>query len=135
MVYEKNKSPKFSKEEIMKTRLYFLDNLRTFLIFMVVLYHASIVFQPGFEGKWIVSDPIKSKSIGLIGLYGDIFGMFILFFISGYFVPHSIKSKTPWAFIKSKFKKIIIPWFVAIITLIPAYKAIFLYSRGLAPEE
>lgn len=119
----------------MKDRLYFLDNLRTFMIFMVVLYHSSIVFQSGFEGKWIVSDPIKSKSIGLIGLYGDLFGMFILFFISGYFIPISIKNKSSWTFIKSKIKKIIIPWFIAVITLIPAYKIIFLYSRGLPQEE
>jgi hypothetical protein len=46
---------------------------------MVVLYHSSIVFQSGFEGEWIVSDPLKSKSIRLIGLYGDLFGMFMLF--------------------------------------------------------
>ena len=119
----------------MKQRIYFLDNLRTFMIFMVVLYHSSIVFQPGFEGEWIVSDPMKSKSIGLIGLYGDLFGMFILFFISGYFIPISVKNKSPWAFVKSKFKIIIIPWFIAVITLIPAYKVIFLYSRGLPQEE
>ncbi len=119
----------------MKHRIYFLDNLRTFMIFMVVLYHSSIVFQSGFEGEWIVSDPMKSKSIGLIGLYGDLFGMFILFFISGYFIPISVKNKSSWAFVKSKFKKIITPWFIAVITLIPAYKVIFLYSRGLPQEE
>jgi peptidoglycan/LPS O-acetylase OafA/YrhL len=119
----------------MKNRIYFLDNLRTFLIFLVVLYHSSIVFQAGFEESWIVSDPMKSKSIGLIGLYVNLFVMFTLFFISGYFIPASLKNKSTWSFIKVKFKKIIIPWVIAVFTLIPAYKIIFLYSRGLPQEE
>ncbi len=119
----------------MKTRIHFLDNLRSFLIFMVVLYHASIVFQPGFENDWIVSDNIKSNFIGLIGLYGDTFAMFLLFFISGFFMPNSIYNKSISVIILTKFKRIMIPWLVAVLTLIPAYKAIFLYSRGLPQEE
>jgi len=119
----------------MRSRLYFLDNLRTFLIFTVVLYHAAIVYQPGWEDIWLVSDAQKSNSIGLIGLYVDLFCMFLMFFISGYFIPQSIINKSPWTFIKSKINRIMIPWLMAVVTLIPAYKALFLYSRGLPHEE
>jgi len=119
----------------MKTRIYFLDNLRTFLIFLVVLLHAGIVYEPILENIWIVSDPTKNSSIGLVRMYLDIFVMFILFFISGYFIPVSLKSKNTRDFLKSKFKRIILPWIIAIFTLIPAYKAIFLFSRGLPQEE
>jgi surface polysaccharide O-acyltransferase-like enzyme len=38
-------------------------------------------------------------------------------------------------FIIAKFKRIMIPWIVAVFALIPAYKYIFLYSRGLPQEE
>ncbi len=119
----------------MKTRIYFLDNLRTFLILLVVVLHAGIVYEPILENTWIVSDPVKANSIGLIRMYLDIFVMFILFFISGYFIPNSLKNKTDWAFLASKFKRIMLPWMVAVLTMIPAYKAIFLYSRGLPQEE
>ena len=119
----------------MKTRIYFLDNLRTFLIFLVVLLHAGIVYEPILESIWIVSDPVKNSSIGLVRMYLDIFVMFSLFFISGYFIPYSVKSKNARDFLKSKFKRIMLPWIVAVFTLIPAYKAIFLYSRGLPREE
>ena len=119
----------------MKTRLYFLDNLRTVLIFFVVMYHAAIVYQNGFETSWIVSDPVKSKSIGMLGLILDNFIMFTIFFISGYFIPNSIKNKTSWSFLKSKVKRIAIPWILAILTLIPLYKVLFLYSRGLSQES
>ena len=40
----------------MKARIYFLDHLRTFAIFLVVLIHAGIVYEPILENAWIVSD-------------------------------------------------------------------------------
>lgn len=119
----------------MKTRIYFLDNLRTFLIFLVVLLHAGISYSYGMDSFWVVIDPNKSEPIGLINMYLDLFVMFIMFFISGYFIPASVGDKDSWEFIKSKFKRIMIPWMIAVFTLIPAYKALFLLSRGLPQEE
>jgi len=119
----------------MKTRIYFLDNLRTFLIFLVILLHSGLVYEHVLQNTWIVVDPVKSNNIGLIRMYLDLFVMFTIFFISGYFVRYSANSKTAWDFVKSKFKRIMVPWAIAILTLIPAYKAIFLYSRGLPQEE
>lgn len=119
----------------MKTRIYFLDNLRTVLIFLVVLLHAGLVYEPVLENVWIVIDPVQNSSIGLIRMYLDLFVMFTLFFISGYFIPNSLKNKNAWGFLKSKFNRIMLPWIIAVFTLIPAYKAIFLYSRGLPQEE
>lgn len=119
----------------MKSRIHFLDNLRTFLIFLVILYHAAFVYQSALQTNWIVIDPVKSDSLGLVGMYIDLFVMFILFFISGYFIPNSIRNHNSWGLLKSKFKRIMVPWMVAVFTLIPAYKAIFLYSRGLPQEE
>lgn len=119
----------------MKTRIYFLDHLRTLMIFLVVVLHAGLVYEYVLENTWIVVDPIKANSIGIIRLYLDLFVMFIIFFISGYLVPVSLKSKTSIEFLKSKMKRLLIPWTVAVFTLIPAYKFIFLYSRGLPQEE
>jgi surface polysaccharide O-acyltransferase-like enzyme len=118
----------------MKTRILFLDNLRTFLIFLVIMLHAGMTYQSGFDAFWIVSDPEKSNSLALVGMYIDIFVMFTMFFISGYFVYSSLNSNSAASFLASKFKRIVIPWLLAVITLIPAYKIIFLYSRGL-PQE
>ena len=119
----------------MKTRVYFLDNLRTFLILLVVILHAGMTYEQGFDAFWIVSDPTKWNPIALVRLYLDLFVMFMLFFISGYFIPHSLKHKSSWEFIKSKFKRIMIPWIIAVFTLIPAYKILFLYSRGIPQES
>jgi fucose 4-O-acetylase-like acetyltransferase len=119
----------------MKKRIYFLDNLRTFLIFLVVIIHSGIVYEAILENTWIVVDPAKNNAIGLIRMYLDIFVMFALFFIAGYFIPQSVRAKSTLNFVKSKFKRILLPWIVAVFTLIPAYKFIFLFSRGLPQEE
>jgi len=119
----------------MRTRIYFLDNLRTFLILLVVVLHAGMIYESGFDSFWIVSDPAKWNPIGLLRLYLDLFVMFIIFFISGYFIPDSLKSKSSGEFLISKFKRIMIPWIIAVFILIPAYKFIFLFARGLPQEE
>ena len=119
----------------MKTRIHFLDNLRTFLIFLVILYHAGFTYQSIMQSNWIVIDSQQSDLLGLIGLYIDIFVMALMFFISGYFIPNSLNGKTSMQYAKSKFKRIVVPWMVAVVTMIPIYKMIFLYSRGLPQEE
>jgi fucose 4-O-acetylase-like acetyltransferase len=134
--YQKTSDFGFPKKlNKMKARIYFLDNLRTFLIFLVIVLHAGLVYESVLQNSWIVSDPIKNESIGLIRMYLDKFIMFMIFFISGYFVRFSVQGKTAIEFLKTKFNRILLPWVIAVFTLIPAYKIIFLYSRGLPQEE
>jgi hypothetical protein len=114
-----------------------MDNLRTFIIFLVVLYHVGGVYEAaGLWGWfWIVDDPDTITWVGIIGIVIDIFVMPTLFFISGYLTPASLEKVIGWDFVKGKFKRLIIPWIVAVFTLIPLYKMIFLYSRGLPQEH
>lgn len=119
----------------MKERIYFLDHLRTLAIFLVVVVHAGLVYEQVLGNAWIVVDPEKNDSIGLIRMYLDLFIMYTIFFISGYFIPASVEGKNTADFLKSKFKRILWPWILAVFTLIPSYKAIFLYSRGMPQEE
>ncbi|NQV41433.1 MAG: acyltransferase family protein [Candidatus Marinimicrobia bacterium] len=118
------------------TRLHWLDNLRTFTIFLVVLYHVGGVYEAaGLWGSfWIVDDPSTITWVGIIGIIFDIMVMPTMFFIAGYLISPSLNSKTPLAFLKSKIRRLLLPWLLAVLTLIPLYKVIFLYSRGL-PQE
>ena len=118
-------------------RIYFLDNLRTFTIFLVVLLHAGGVYESSgtWASFWIVDDPSTNNLAGILFLILDIFVMPTIFLISGYFAPLSMENKEGCAFIKSKFKRLMIPWVIAVLTLIPLYKIIFLYSRNLPQES
>ena len=120
-------------------RIYFLDNLRTFMIFLVVLYHAGIVYGSGYRDfaltYWLVADRSTNDIADLMNLLVDIFILPTLFFISGYFTPLSLKTRNDWMFFKDRFKRLMIPWVVAVFTIIPIYKIIFLYSRNLPQEN
>ena len=118
-------------------RIYFLDNLRTFMIFLVVLYHAGGVYESSgiWASFWLVDDPSTNQLAGILNIIIDIFVMPTVFFISGFFMPLSMKKMKGWVFLKSRFNRLIIPWIVAVLTLIPLYKIIFLYSRNLPQES
>jgi hypothetical protein len=125
------------QETVRRSRIYFLDNLRTFMIFLVVLYHVGLVYESSgiVAFFWIVDDPSTSTFPGILNMFIEIFIMTTMFFVSGFFAPLSLKNKTVWEFIKSKFRRLMIPWVIAVLTLIPLYKFIFLYSRGLPQHD
>jgi hypothetical protein len=118
-------------------RIYFLDNLKTFIIFLVLIYHAGGVYESSgiWASFWLVDDPSTNHVSGIVNLIIDIFMMPTMFFISGFFTPLSIEKKRGGAFIKTRFKRLMIPWLIAVFTLIPIYKIIFLYSRNLPQEN
>jgi surface polysaccharide O-acyltransferase-like enzyme len=120
-----------------KSRIHWLDNLRTTTILLVVLYHVGGVYEAAglWASFWIVDDPNTISWVGIVGIMFDIMVMPIMFFVSGYLTPASLKSKTGWEFVRGKFKRLMIPWAIAVFTLIPLYKIIFLYSRGLPQEH
>ncbi len=125
------------KKSTRGNRIFWMDNLRTIIILLVVLYHVGGVYESaGLWGWfWIVDDPTTITWVGIVGIMFDIFMMPTMFFISGYLAPASLDAKSGWGFIKGKIKRLVIPWVVAVFTLIPLYKVIFLYSRGLPQEH
>lgn len=125
------------KKQSRGKRIHWMDNLRTIIILFVVLYHVGGVYESaGLWGWfWIVDDPATIPWVGILGIVIDIFVMPTLFFVSGYLTPPSLRNKTGWGFLKGKFKRLMIPWAMAVFTLIPLYKVIFLYSRGLPQEH
>ena len=126
-----------TQQTIIGNRIYFLDNLRTFMIFLVVLIHAGIVYDSSGSGEyfWIVFDLSTNAISGILNLIIDIMVMPTIFFVSGFFAPLSLKNRDGWAFLKSRFKRLIIPWVIAVFTLIPLYKMIFLFARNLPQEN
>ena len=94
----------------LNNRLYWLDNMRTFLIFLVVVIHTATVYEKYGMGAdwWLVVDPSNSDLNGILFIILNIFVMATIFFISGYLVPPSLNNKTNGQFIWSKFKRLIL---------------------------
>lgn len=107
------------------------------MIFLVVLYHAGGVYESSgiWASFWLVDDPSTNNLAGILNLIIDICVMPTIFFISGFFTPFSLKNRNGLEFLKSRIKRLIVPWIIAVLTLIPLYKIIFLYSRNLPQES
>lgn len=118
-------------------RLYFFDNLRTFIIFLVVVFHAGVVYDKSAMGEswWVVTEPLSSDLPGVTNLMLDLFVMPTLFFVSGYLARASLRRRGARSFLAARARRLLLPWLLAVLTLIPAYKFLFLYSRSLPQEH
>ena len=116
-------------------RLFRLDNLRTFMIFLVIMMHAGIVYESSGINEfisWIVVDPSTNDVSGIMSfIVFDIFIMATLFLVAGFVSPRSVDGKQGWSFVVSRLKRLVLPWLIAVLVLIPLYKVIYLYARGL----
>ena len=93
------------------TRLVFLDNLRTAMVFLVVLYHAGVVYESSgfFAPFWLVDDPSTNDLVGLVNVVIDIVAMPAIFFVSGYLAPLSLRGRTGRAFLTRRFRRLMVP--------------------------
>jgi len=74
------------QDTIKGNRIYFLDNLRTFMIFLVVLYHAGLVYASSGVGtyiNWLVVDSSTNDLPDLVNLIVDIFLLLPYFLLQG----------------------------------------------------
>jgi fucose 4-O-acetylase-like acetyltransferase len=82
-------TPEIKQKHVETNRVYFLDNRRTFMIFLVVLIHAGGVYESrgNWALFWIVDDPSTNGLSDILFSIIDIFVMPTIFFISGYMTP------------------------------------------------
>ena len=109
------------------SRLYYIDNLRIFLISLVVLLHLNITY--GAPGDWIYNESeADMPEIILQGMFNatnQAYFMGMFFFISAYFTAASIKRKTTGKFIKDRLVRLGIPLLVFYFFLKPLTNFIY----------
>jgi glucan biosynthesis protein C len=100
-------------------RLYYLDNLKIFLIILVVIHHVGQAYG-STGGSWFYSYPgERVKPLELFFLFNASFFMGLFFFISGYFFPGSFDRHGPRKFIADKLVRFGIPLIFALVLMIP----------------
>ena len=116
-------------------RLYFLDNLKAFIILLVIVFHVAMGYTTWNLKWWYVNDIQQSHFFDLFILTTDVYIMPIMFLIAGYFAPGVLVKKGGNLFGQDKLKRIVIPWLGGVIFLAPliAYSAIF--SRTATPPN
>ena len=59
----------FIENSVLRSRVQWMDNLRTIIIFLVVLYHIGGVYESAglWDWFWIVDDPTTMVWVGIMG--------------------------------------------------------------------
>ena len=98
------------KMENDQNRIVYIDNLRNMLVYLVVLLHATCVFTYPLTYYWSTIDKERSNRIyEIIGNLLDVFSMPHLMFLAAFFIFISLKDKTRFQYLKSRFKRLYVP--------------------------
>ncbi len=105
-------------------RLAFLDNLRSFVILLVVVMHSNVTYS-GLGGWYYVEGSAESldlPSILIFGFYGSFtqaWFMGALFFVSGYFAAKSLARRGPSAFFRERLFRLGVPLAIYVFVISP----------------
>ena len=112
-------------------RLTYIDTIRTVLIVMVVMVHASVTY--GSVGGWFYvepgSDDLTKTLLSLFVTISQAFFMGLFFFISAYFTPGSIDRKGVGTFVKDRLFRLGVP-LVLFSVILAKYPLYIYYSRN-----
>jgi hypothetical protein len=98
------------KMETNQNRFVYLDNIRNFLVYNVVLYHVILMFAYPLFFWWAVIDKGGSSRFyetGIMSMY--IYMMPCLIFIAALFIFTSLKKGTSLEYIKNRFMRLYVP--------------------------
>jgi surface polysaccharide O-acyltransferase-like enzyme len=117
-----------------RPRLLYVDNLRTLLIIMVILWHMAVTY--GAPGFWPYRESRADELTALVfTLFSAINGPYVLgffFMIAGYFTPAAYDRKGPGEFIKARMIRLGIPLLIYVFLIDPLiYYAIRVSEWGV----
>ena len=112
-------------------RLHYLDNLRAFVIVLVIVLHAAITYMADPPSWWYVIDTDRSVVFTWLVLLVDVPIMQVMFFVAGYFAVRSLQRRGPRGFVREKVVRIALPWVLGVVLLAPLATYMNYVSRGV----
>lgn len=100
----------------MGVRQYYIDWLRIILILSVFLYHIGMVFS---EMHWHVKNDLHIENLKYLMSFLHVWRIPLLFLIAGVSSFYSLGSKTIKQYLRERFIRLVIPFFVGIAILVP----------------
>ncbi len=117
----------------MNSRMYFFDNLRAFIVLLVIVFHVALGYMDPPIKWWYVNDTQHNPIFNVFVMNTDVFIMPIMFLVAGYFTIPVLQKKGMNTFVKEKFFRIIVPWIAGVLILAPAITYMIWYSRTSTP--
>ena len=97
-------------------RLSYLDNVRTLIILSLFLVHACEIYHVG-DGFFVEGPELLVPT--MVYTFFETFIMSVLFFFAGESTVYSLKSRSIKAFYANRCKKLLLPYALALLTLLP----------------
>jgi glucan biosynthesis protein C len=105
------------------SRLFFIDNLRTGLVILVVLHHVAVVYGGIVPSFYYIEPPFNDPLAGLVllafALFNQAWFMGAFFLLAGYFTPGSFDRKGSGSFLKDRLLRLGIPLVIFYFVLSP----------------
>ena len=102
-------------------RVLFFDQIKALMVALVIAIHVLVTFIFGFMGIHFPlsgsSDPIFSGIAVWLLLFCNTFFMYMLFLLSGYFVPGSVHKKGVMRYIKDRLLRIGVPFLAGLLLI------------------
>ncbi len=126
-----------SAQNLDKHRIFYLDNLRTFLTALVICHHLAIAH--GASGGWYYKAPPPEGSIAPVlltffAVINQSFFMSLFFMVSAFFTPLSYDKKGPGLFLKDRLTRLGIPLLVYFFLLNPSVVYLVFRFEGRIQE-
>jgi peptidoglycan/LPS O-acetylase OafA/YrhL len=120
-------------------RLGYLDNLRSFVIFLVVVMHSNVTYSGmgGWyytEGNAAGLDPLSRLLFALYGSFTQAWFMGILFFLAAFFAARSLAKRGPAAFVKERLFRLGVPLLIYMFVIDP-FIGYFIMNYGNVREH
>ena len=94
-----------------------LDVVRALVVAGLVVFHSAMVFA--VDTPWFVNDPKTSIGFSAFLLWGSLWGMPLLFLVSGMGAQYAMRSRTARAFTAERLGLLGIPFVTGLVLLVP----------------
>jgi peptidoglycan/LPS O-acetylase OafA/YrhL len=94
-----------------------LDAGRALVVAGLVVFHSAAVFAVGTS--WFVTDPRPSIGFSVFMVWGSLWGMPLLFLVSGMGVRYAMRPRTAWAFAAERLGRLGVPFLTGLVLLVP----------------
>jgi peptidoglycan/LPS O-acetylase OafA/YrhL len=91
--------------------------MRAFVVAGLVVFHSAVVFASG--ASWFVKDPRPDAGFTVLLLWGSLWGMPLLFLVSGMGARYAMRTRPVAAFARERLARLAVPFVVGLVVLVP----------------
>lgn len=106
-----------------------LDLLRALVVVGLVFFHTATIFDLT-DGTFYIKNAERSLILTIVVIFTGMWGMPLLFFVSGMGIWHALGRRSPRVFIAERVRRLLVPWLFGVLTLVPLQIYLSLRSRG-----